>query len=168
MFDIPLHPKVVHLPIALAVLMPAVTLGLLIAWWRQWLPERTWWIAVILQLTLFGSGWLAYETGEQQEDTVEKVLKTEAPLETHEHRAKQFFWGSAAVSLLMVLPMLISGRTRRQWLAVIATTGTFVVFWLGYQVGDAGGDLVYRHGAADAFLESDTRPATTQHPETDR
>ena len=30
----PVHPMLVHLPIALAVLMPLVSAGLLIAWWR--------------------------------------------------------------------------------------------------------------------------------------
>ena len=42
MDTLPLHPKIVHLPIALAVLMPLITAGLLIAWWRDMLPRRTW------------------------------------------------------------------------------------------------------------------------------
>ena len=42
METLPLHPKIVHLPIALAVLMPLITAGLLIAWWRDMLPRRAW------------------------------------------------------------------------------------------------------------------------------
>lgn len=150
MFDAPLHPKLVHLPLALAVLMPAVTLGLLVAWWREWLPGRTWWIAVALQMALFGSGWLAYETGEQDEEAVEEVLASEAPLERHEELAEQFFWASAGASVLMLLPMVVSGARRRKWLAVVATASTVVVLVVGYRVGEAGGALVYEHGAAAA------------------
>ena len=44
---LPLHPRLVHLPIALSVLMPLVTSGLLLAWWRGWLPRRAWVVAVV-------------------------------------------------------------------------------------------------------------------------
>jgi hypothetical protein len=41
-------------------------------------------------------------------------------------------------------------------MAALATAvGTCWVFWLGYQAGQAGGELVYRHGAAAAFVGGD-------------
>ena len=46
------HPKLVHLPIALGVLMPLVAGGLLVAWWRKWLPGRAWVVAIALQAAL--------------------------------------------------------------------------------------------------------------------
>ena len=39
--EIPLHPKLVHLPLALAALLPLLTFGVLLAWWRGWLQQRT-------------------------------------------------------------------------------------------------------------------------------
>lgn len=93
MDTLPLHPKIVHLPIALAVLMPLITAGLLIAWWRDMLPRRTWWIAVALQAVLVGSGLYARETGEADEERVEARVG-EAPLEAHEEAATVFVIGA--------------------------------------------------------------------------
>src|SRR6185369_12870473 len=63
MNPLPLHPIVVHLPIALAVLMPVLSAGLLAAWWRGLLPRRTWMIAVLLQGLLLVSGVVSLRTG---------------------------------------------------------------------------------------------------------
>ena len=46
------HPKVVHIPMALGVLMPIIAGGLLLAWWRNWLPRRSWFLAIGLQAIL--------------------------------------------------------------------------------------------------------------------
>jgi len=70
----PLHPAVVHLPIALAILIPgfAILGTWLIA--REFLPARSWSLIVLMQALLVGFGWLALETGEEQEDRVERVV----------------------------------------------------------------------------------------------
>jgi mono/diheme cytochrome c family protein len=47
-----LHPKIVHLPIALAVLLPLVSGGVLLGWWRGFFQARVWWVVVTLQLAL--------------------------------------------------------------------------------------------------------------------
>ncbi len=60
------HPKVVHLPMAIAVLMPLIAGGLLLAWWRSWLPHRGWFVAIGLQAILLGSGIVALRTGEAE------------------------------------------------------------------------------------------------------
>ena len=68
------HPKLVHLPIALAVLMPLVAAGLTFAWWRKWLPARTWVIAIALQAVLVVSGMLALRSGSVEEERVERTV----------------------------------------------------------------------------------------------
>lgn len=161
MFDAPLHPKIVHIPMALATLMPLISIGLLVAWWKDWLPDKTWWIAVALQAVMFGSGWVAMQTGEQDEEKVEQVLASEEPIEVHEERAEVFFWASGGLLAVMVLPMVIPGASRKRWIAVAASAGTVAVFWLGYRVGQAGGDLVYKHGAADAHIDAAASPGGT-------
>ena len=153
MFSAPLHPKIVHMPMALAILMPLIAIGLLVAWREDWLPGRAWWIAVLLQALLFGSAWVAMETGETDEEKVEQVLASEEPIHEHEERADTFFWGAGGVLVVMLAAAFVPGRSRKQWLAVAASAGTLVVFWLGYRTGEAGGKLVYEHGAADAHIQ---------------
>jgi hypothetical protein len=68
------HPKVVHIPMALGVLMPLIAGGLALAWWRSWLPWRAWFVAVGLQVALLVSGVVALRTGEAEEDRVERIV----------------------------------------------------------------------------------------------
>ncbi|MCA9639846.1 MAG: hypothetical protein H6718_27305 [Polyangiaceae bacterium] len=144
------HPKLVHLPIALAVLMPLVAGGLLIAWWRQWLPGRAWVIAVLLQLLLVGSGVLALQSGEADEERVERVV-AETHISAHEHAAKRFVLASAGVLGLMLVGAALSRKRSGLGIAAASVAGTLGVLALGYQTGEAGGRLVYTHGAAAAF-----------------
>jgi hypothetical protein len=62
----PLHPAVVHLPIALAVLIPGLALLGILLIYKNVLPARSWALIVLLQALLVGSGWLALQTGKQQ------------------------------------------------------------------------------------------------------
>jgi uncharacterized membrane protein len=88
------HPKVVHLPMALAVLMPLIAGGGLFAIWRGWLDRRAWAGVVLFQAVLVGAGALAMNTGEREEHRVEKVV-AEAQIEAHEEAAEVFVWGRA-------------------------------------------------------------------------
>lgn len=146
----PLHPQIVHLPIALAVLMPLLSLALLGAWWRGMLPRRAWLLVVALQALLLASGFAASQTGEGDEERVEAVVP-EAAIEAHEEAAETFLGGSAAVLLLAVLAGVVRRERPAQALAAATVAGTLVVLGLGYRVGEAGGRLVYEHGAAAAW-----------------
>ena len=145
------HPKLVHLPMPLAVLMPLVAGGLALAWWRRWLPWRGWIVAVALQAVLLGSSIVALRTGQAQEDRVEKVV-AEQFIEQHEEAAEVFVWASGGVLALMGIAAGLGRRRAGLPLALAATLGTLVVTGLGYRVGEAGGKLVYEHGAAQAYV----------------
>jgi len=147
------HPKIVHLPMALAVLMPLVGAGLAVAWWRAWLPARGWVIAVVLQALLVGSSIAALRTGEAEEEVVERVV-AESRIEAHEEAAEAFTIAAGVVLGLMVLALGASRTRVGLPVALAATVGTTVVFGLGYQTGQAGGELVYRYGAAAAPVSS--------------
>lgn len=161
--ELPLHPKLVHLPIALAVLLPLLTTVLWISLLRGWLPLRAWLLTVGAQVLLVGTSVLAMRSGEDDEERVERLVP-EAALEAHEEAAERFTWGAGAVLLLSLAPLLLYRRPRAAaWGALATTAGTLVVLGLGYQVGQAGGELVYRHGAAAAFVgasSSASGPAT--------
>ena len=147
---LPLHPKLVHLPIALALLMPLLSAGLLLAWIRDLLPRRAWVVAAALQAILVASCVVAMRTGEAEEETVKKVV-AESAIETHEEAAEVFTWTAAGVLLLFVAGAALPGAAAARAAATAATVATLVVLFLGYRVGQAGGALVYEHGAASAY-----------------
>ncbi|MCB9558180.1 MAG: hypothetical protein H6707_18840 [Deltaproteobacteria bacterium] len=147
------HPKVVHLPIALAVLMPLIAGGLLLAWWRKWLPPRSWLLAIALQAILVGSAIIALQTGEAEEDRVERIVAKPA-IKKHEEAAEVFVWVGAGVLGLMLVALAVSRGKAGLPAAALATLGTLAVLGLGYLTGNAGGDLVYRHNAGAAYTGS--------------
>ena len=100
----PLHPAVVHLPIALALVVPLVALFALVASRLGWLPTRGWLFVVLLQALLLGSGWASHETGEEEEERVERVV-AERHIEDHEKRAERLMQGAA-------LALLVGDRSR--------------------------------------------------------
>ena len=138
-----------HLPIALTLLLPLIIGG---AWLlaRRGLPIRTAWVGVVVGAALLGgSAWLAVETGEQQEERVERVVR-ERPLETHEERANLFL-GLAVGTLGLSLVGLARNRVGRYG-RIAATAASLVLLPAGWLVGHSGGELVYRHGAAQAYV----------------
>jgi uncharacterized membrane protein len=144
----PLHPAVVHLPIALAILVPLVAAFALLAARLGWLPSRGWAFVVLLQALLVGSAWLALETGEQEEERVEEVV-AERHIEAHEERAERLMLGAAAV-LLVLGAGLAPGRVGAvaRPLGLVLAVG---VAALAADVGHSGGALVYEHGAGAAY-----------------
>ena len=157
------HPKLVHVPMALSVLMPLVAGGLLLAWWRNWLPQRGWFIAIVLQAVLLGSGILALQSGEAEEDRVERVV-AERYIEAHEEAAEVFVWASGGVLALMLLAGALGSNRTGLPTAAGAALGTLLVLWLGYRTGQAGGSLVYQHGAAQAYAGSGASGAEARAP----
>jgi len=157
------HPKLVHVPMALGVLMPLIAGGLLLAWWRNWLPRRGWFLAIALQSLLVGSGVLALRSGEAEEDRVERVV-AERFIEEHEEAAEVFVWASGGVLAVMLLAAALGARRSGLPTAAAATLGTFLVLGLGYRTGQAGGRLVYQHGAAQAYTGANAPNAAEARP----
>ncbi|MEO7999206.1 MAG: hypothetical protein ABI852_17270 [Gemmatimonadaceae bacterium] len=144
----PLHPAIVHMPIALMVLVPAFAAGALWAIKRGAAPLRAWGITTALLAALALSAWASLETGDSQGERVEKIV-AEAPLETHEEAAETFLTLSVIVLGIAVLGLrngkLGSGAR------LVASAGTLGLLIAGYNVGHSGGALVYTHGAATAY-----------------
>ena len=153
MGQLPTHPALVHLPIALALVMPLLTSGLLALWWRGVLPRKAWLIAIAMQALLVVGGMASLSTGERDEERVE-ALVPEAAIEAHEDAAKVFVAAGAATLLMAIGAAAIRGERGARIAAGAATAMTVVVLGLGYRVGEAGGRLVYEHGAARAFTDA--------------
>lgn len=157
----PLHPAVVHFPMAFAVLLPISAAIALWAIRRGAKPLHAWAVPVGLAVALAASSWVALETGEAQEDRVEAIVG-HTPIHEHEEAAEYFLLLSAIV-MLVAAGGLASGTVGTAS-RLVALAGSIAVLAAGIQVGAAGGRLVYEHGAAQAYVSGATAlPA--QHPE---
>src|SRR5215218_5134674 len=142
MFGIPLHPLVVHFPIVLAVLLPISVVVALLVIRKGATARRVWSVPVAIATALAVSAWVATQTGESQEDRVERVVSKGA-LHGHEEAAERFLVLSG-VLVLVTAAGLARGTVGRAARLVTAA---------GAQVGHSGGLLVYRHGAASAYAD---------------
>jgi len=150
----PLHPAVVHFPIALAVLAPVVAIAAFGAIRAGWIPARAWIAVVVLQAVLVGSALLAIETGGDQEEKVEDVV-AERYIDAHADAAERFLYVAIGAALVSATGLLRGGRggTGR---AVTVAAG-LAVLAAGVAVGHSGGELVYKYGAARAYT-TETQP----------
>jgi len=145
----PLHPAVVHFPIVLALLLPFVALWALVAIRHTEKTRAVWIPVVVIGALLFGGALLAKETGEDQEERVERVV-AERHLEEHEELAERMVIASGVAFALLAAGLLpgVWGVVGR-WASVVAAVVALVVV---IQVGETGGELVYEHGAASAYV----------------
>ncbi|MEM7168468.1 MAG: DUF2231 domain-containing protein [Planctomycetota bacterium] len=141
----PLHPAVVHFPIAFAFLVPLVAITALIVGKRWQGPVQLWLFVVVLQGLVCTSAFVANETGEEERVVVEDSVAA-APLDAHQEAGDLFHgvaWG--------VLIVAAVGLIRSKWqpvVQVVVVIGCIAVAVLAARAGSLGGDLVYEHGAA--------------------
>lgn len=137
----PIHPMVVHFPIALLMVSTAIEA---VAWWRQ--SERLRDMSLLLLALGVLSAGAAVITGHFAEEAAEAQKISEAAIELHETVA---FAASAIFGSLLVLRgvMRLGIIGDRQGLALAAAIiGVGVLAVAGY----FGGDLVYTYGAGVA------------------
>ena len=158
---LPLHPVVVHFPIVLAVLLPIFAAGALWAIRKGTTPRRAWLVPAAIALALAASAFVAVETGETQDERVERVVP-EQPLEAHEEAAESFLTLSSGLALL-VAAGLVRGRIGSVARG-LGTAGAVGLVALAAYVGHSGGRLVYEYGAASAYTGDARVSATTARP----
>ena len=144
----PLHPAIVHFPVVLAFLLP---ISAAVALWtirKGTRPTRAWLVPLAIAAALTLSSWVSVQTGENQDERVERVVQ-EQPLETHEEAAETFLTAS-----LVVLAVAGAGLLRGPLgtiSRVAATAGALALVAGAAYVGHTGGQLVYKYGAASAY-----------------
>ena len=156
----PLHPAVVHFPIALLLLGAAV--AVLSVFVRRWhLPLFA---AILLSLGALGAV-AATVTGEEEEERVEHAMPSVEPL-LEEHadwgeRARNA--GIVAAIFAIVAAVAVGKPFGGRLLSVLTACAALVAGYCVAQAGHFGGELVYRHGAGVALERgSGTVPSPDQ------
>ncbi len=145
----PLHPALVHVPLGLAFVLPWVTAGVAVAIDRGLLPRRAWVLVALLQLLVVAGGAAALLSGFREEHAVDGFVSSRL-VQAHEERAVTFLLASAMLLAVITAALAVPPRQVRR-VAALAVAGSLVVAGLGLWTGRAGGELVYRHGAAAAY-----------------
>lgn len=149
----PLHPAVVHFPIAFAYLLPPAALVTLLWGARARAARAAWWpVAALMLLTLVASI-VAVQSGGAAEDRAEQVVAGRL-IHEHEERAEGFMviaWVGLALAAAGFLKGRLGAAARWAFLAAALAMAAQVTW-----TGKLGGALVYEHGAASAYA----RPAS--------
>ncbi len=144
----PLHPAIVHFPIALVVLLPFFALGALWAIRRGASARRAWLLPTALAAALTVSAFVALRTGQAQGEKVERVV-SERVVDEHEAAAERFLVLSGV--LLVIAGVGLAGGVVGRSARLVSTVGALGLLVAGVQVGKSGGELVYKHGAASIY-----------------
>ena len=154
MLDHPLHPMIVHFPIALlltSVLFDAASH----IFKRESLRDGALWLLV---LGLLG-GIAASIAGSFAEEAAEKTGIAESLIETHESLA---FVTLGIFGVLFLWRIFMRNQLSGQLLAIyllVATIGVGTLSATGYY----GGDLVYEHGAGVNVVSHGTSAVASNH-----
>ncbi|MFM8656794.1 MAG: DUF2231 domain-containing protein [Chthoniobacterales bacterium] len=143
-FPDPLHPAVVHFPIAF--LLAGAFVSVAAVFLRRWhLPLFA---ALLLSLGAVGAV-VAAVTGENEEEKVEHAIPSaERLLEEHAEWGEMARnLGLAAAALAIVAAVLASKPFFGRAFSVLTALVAFGAAYCVAEAGHFGGDLVYRHGA---------------------
>ena len=147
----PLHPKFVHLPLALSVLLPFIGGLCTLAWWRGWFTRRIWLITALLHAVFAMSAFAAMQTGEIDERTAQTAVSDEL-IREHESAAELFLWSTIGAFFLALIAAIAEEERVALRFAVSTVALAACSCYLAFDVGDQGGKLVYKYGASRAFI----------------
>jgi ABC-type sulfate transport system permease component len=117
--------------------------------------SRAWLVPLAIAVGLSLSSWVSVETGEDQNERVERVVK-EQPLDAHEEGAETFLTASLVV-LALAAGGLVRGRIGTISRIAASVGSVALIAGVAY-VGHTGGQLVYKYGAASAYTNPSAAP----------
>ena len=146
---IPWHPFIVHFPLALTFLLPFGVLGLSILLKRKLLPEKIWVGIILVQMIITGGGYLALETGEDDEKVVKEIVER-AYISEHEVAAEKYV-GVTVLTLSLSVAVFFIAPALQFPLRMTILALSVLASYFALETGHLGAELVYVHGAAEAY-----------------
>lgn len=160
----PLHPAIVHFPLALSLLLPLLALATALLMRSKKWPASTWMVIMVLQVGLTVSGYVALETGETDEAKVGKVISKDY-IHEHEEAAEIFVGLTVLAAVFSVVVYFLKQEIQFSLQVVVVLIG-FIASYQGYRTGQMGGEITYYHGGAAAHTR-DHLPANKFLPTPD-
>lgn len=149
--QLPLHPIIVHFPIALTFILPLMILAFAYMIKVNKMSNSAWLIIIGLQIATTVTGYVALETGETEEHQVEKVVDKKI-IHAHEESA-EIFVGSTVLALVLSVAAFFLRKELQFMVQLGIALVSLVSCYLAYNTGHSGGGLVYEHGAASAYAQ---------------
>lgn len=148
----PLHPAIVHLPIALTFILPVLILIFAWAIKAGKMSKEMWLVIVGLQVLVTVSGYVSLETGETDEEKVGVIVGKE--LIHHHEESAEIFTGMTVISLAagIVVWFLQPAIQDKARFAVVLISLLPVFF--AFRTGKMGGEIVYRFGGGSAHADA--------------
>ncbi len=148
MFDLPLHPIIVHFAIVVGIAIPFIGFGLWYAIKNNWVSAKAWRVVVGMAFLYTALAIVTVQLGEADEEKVEKIV-AEDVIEHHEEAAEPIPW-IAGVLFLAAFAGCRGKNTRKLQLgfSLVALLALIPLM----NAGHTGGELVYKYGAANAHL----------------
>lgn len=157
--NVPFHPIIAHFPLVLACILPVLVLIFAYMIKIEKMSPRGWVLIIGLQLVTTITGYVALETGENEEATVQKVVE-KTYIQQHESQA-EIFVGTTVVALALAIgAFFVKKELQLSVQFAVALVGILAAFF-AYKTGKLGGELVYGHGAGAAYSSS---PRLMQSP----
>jgi uncharacterized membrane protein len=158
---LPFHPSIVHLPIVASIFVPVLGLIFALMIKKHKMAAGGWLIVVGLSAFVTAGAYLALETGEVEEEQVEKVV-AERLIGEHEEAAELFAGSTVLVLVLGLVAFFVKNEFRFQLQVVVVLVASIAVY-LAYRTGKLGGELVYRHGAASVYTSDSGAGGNQSH-----
>ncbi len=147
--EIPLHAIVVHFPIIITFILPVLILVFALMIRAKHMNPVSWLVIVGLSMFVTGAGYFALETGETEEHRVKDIVAKNL---VHEHEeAGEIFVGSTVLVLVVGIAAFFIRRENQFQLQMMVLLLSLLSGYFAYRSGKLGGELVYAHGAAEAY-----------------
>jgi uncharacterized membrane protein len=157
---LPFHPSVVHLPIVISFILPILILIFSLMIKKNAMGAKAWIVILGLQIFTTATGYLALETGEVEEDVVERIVAKKL-IGEHEEAA-ELFVGSTVIALVLGISAFFIRREFQFKIQMALVLISFISAYLAFRAGKLGGELVYKHGAAQAYITESTKVSGEQ------
>ena len=142
-----LHPFFVHLPIAIAILLPFF-IGSAMMFYRknQENANQIWYFTAVAMVIMAIFTIFSLMSGKPAEEILEKLINEEA-IETHEDMGELFGIVTLATTGLALFLFIFKGKLRQTFMYVLFAL-SLVLMVMGLYTGKTGGEVGHAEGGA--------------------